>query len=77
MTKPTVVRNDLAIAPEIPVASQVSSTHTVDGIRYFCISRVMNAHPAEEKTIIDDETDENLRDYDEYMCGGEISESYM
>ena len=52
-------------------------THTVDGIRYFCISRVMTAQPAEDKPLIDDEMDDNLKDYDDFMCGGEISESYM
>lgn len=52
-------------------------THTVDGIRYFCISRVMTAQPAEDKPLIEDEMDDNLKDYDDFMCGGEISESYM
>lgn len=53
-------------------------THTVDACRYFCISR---AAAAEAKTnAVANETDyddEELCGYDEYMTGGNISDSYI
>lgn len=51
-------------------------THTVDGIRYFCVSRVVQAEP-EHAVIIIDEEDEHSESYEEYMCGGNVSSSYM
>ena len=51
-------------------------THTVDGIRYFCVSRVLTAEPTPEVLAKDVEEDVGT-DYDEYMCGGEITQSYM
>ena len=51
-------------------------THTVDGIRYFCVSRVLQASPETEAPVVD-EDEEQVTDYDEYMCGGEITASYM
>lgn len=51
-------------------------THTVDGIRYFCISRVISAERVAETEQRDIEEDIG-EDYDEYMCGGSITQSYM
>lgn len=48
-------------------------THTVDAMRYLCIFRALGAEPPVE--VYDD--DEPLIDYDEYMTGGEMSESYL
>lgn len=48
-------------------------THTVDAIRYLCVYRALGA---EEPVEIYDDEDE-LVDYDEYMTGGDASESYL
>lgn len=54
-------------------------THTVDAVRYFCISRAAAAElqqkTAEAKYYEDD--DEDLEDYDSYMTGGSISSAYI
>lgn len=52
-------------------------THTVDGIRYFAISRVLAAERQKPKDdgYWDDEVEEH--DYQTYMCGGDISEAYV
>lgn len=55
-------------------------THSVDGLRYFCISRTMPAIKEAEQTkgnrYADDR--EAVEDYEEYMTGsGEISASYI
>ena len=50
-------------------------THSVDGIRYFCVSRKMITELQGEEP--DEFEDEDKEDYDEVMTGGEISESYM
>lgn len=51
-------------------------THSVDMVRYFCISRVMPAEQkAEEEPDYDEE--ETVTGMEEYMCGGEITEAYM
>lgn len=53
-------------------------THTVDGIRYYCISRTLAAQAQEQKkdTFLEEmETQET--DYQDYMCGGEPSMSYL
>ena len=51
-------------------------THSVDMVRYFCVSRVS---PAEQEKEPPDpyEEDFKLEDMEEYMCGGEITEEYM
>lgn len=48
-------------------------THTVDGLRYFCISRTL---PTEVREQVE-EPDIELEDYDESMTGGEVSISYI
>lgn len=50
-------------------------THSVDGVRYFCVSRKMITELESEDT--DDYEDEHVEDYDEHMVGGQISDSYM
>lgn len=44
-------------------------THTVDGVRYYAISRVLSAEPEDEEEYVDP--------YEEYMTGGEITEGYL
>lgn len=56
-------------------------THTVDAVRYFCINRSMKAEkPIKKKPktldeILDGSAEED--NYEEFLCGGEISEQYM
>lgn len=50
-------------------------THTVDGIRYFCISRTLSTEIPE---AVDDWDDPDIEeDYDECMTGGEASAAYL
>lgn len=51
-------------------------THTVDAVRYFCISRTMAAESqnAQAEAIDYDDEDE---DYESYMTGGDISMAYV
>lgn len=52
-------------------------THSVDAVRYFCVSRVT---PAEAPTEIDEdfyEEDDAETGMEAYMCGGEITEAYV
>lgn len=53
-------------------------THTVDAARYFCIMRSLEAEAAKTKAAdkhFDDELSET--DYNDYMFGGEIKDSYL
>lgn len=50
-------------------------THTVDGVRYFCINRSIAAEAPEEPQ--EEEDFEVLEDYDSFMTGGQITASYM
>lgn len=52
-------------------------THTVDGIRYFCVSRVLAAASAAERMQEEDDDEDELTDYESYMTGGEIPEGYL
>ena len=52
-------------------------THTVDGIRYFCVSRVLAAEAIKDRTMQDEEDDDMLTDYESYMTGGEIPAGYL
>ena len=52
-------------------------THTVDGIRYFCVSRVLAAQAVTDKGAPDGDEDEDEESYDSFMTGGEISEGYL
>jgi len=51
-------------------------THTVDGIRYFCVSRSMKAYTPEKPKEYD-EFDDEPDTYESFITGGEASESYM
>jgi phage terminase large subunit len=51
-------------------------THSVDMVRYFCVSRVTPAEQKQEEIELYDEDDKN-EDMEAYMCGGEITEEYM
>ena len=52
-------------------------THTVDGIRYFCVSRVLAAEAIADRLQQEDDEDDTLTDYESYMTGGEIPEGYV
>lgn len=50
-------------------------THSVDGVRYYCVMRTM---PAEAVFEVDqDDFEEEEEDYESFMCGGEPSADYM
>ena len=50
-------------------------SHTVDSVRYFCVSRTVAAERISNAEIY--EENEQLEDYDEYMTGGEINAAYI
>ena len=52
-------------------------THTVDGIRYFCVSRVLAAETIADRMMQDEEDEDTLTDYESYMTGGEITAGYL
>lgn len=60
-------------------------THTVDGVRYFAVSRKLSPAPAEEpvkqtyEDIIDRKHDEYIEEnsFDSVMCGGEPTTDYI
>jgi len=52
-------------------------THTIDALRYFCISRqIITERPVEEK-IKDPFFEEEKEEFDNYIAGGDPSEQYM
>ena len=52
-------------------------THTVDGIRYYCISRTMAAEAQKAKDDFQEYLEDADTAYQEYMCGGAPTASYM
>jgi phage terminase large subunit len=52
-------------------------THTVDGVRYYCISRVLPAEAILAKEEYWEDDDEGVEDYDSFMRGGEITADYL
>ena len=56
-------------------------THTVDGVRYYCISRVLPAESEGERkkaAVRYEDEDESLESYEEWMIGsGVVSQSYL
>lgn len=52
-------------------------THTVDGVRYFCINRAVVSEKPIESVPKDELIDGQEENYDSYMTGGEPSLSYM
>jgi len=51
-------------------------SHTVDSLRYFCISRKMRAEVEKAAEEIEDEEDAG-EEYETFMTGGEADASYM
>lgn len=52
-------------------------THSVDAVRYYCVSRQMAAEARAEKAAALEAEEDSGQDYEGYMCGGEASENYM
>ena len=58
-------------------------THSVDMLRYFAISRARPAQKKERKkrinplTYLDDSDDDIKDNYQDFLCGGEITEHYI
>lgn len=50
-------------------------THRVDAVRYYCISRVVSAEAQALAEQYDDDVSEE--DYEEFMTGGEVTDSYI
>lgn len=62
--------NDCATTPH-------EITHSVDGVRYYCIMRTMPAERYVAQSEYDDFEEEGVMDYSSYMCGGEVDASYF
>lgn len=52
-------------------------THAPDAIRYFCAFRAMSAQAEESKGARFDADDDYIEDYDDFMTGGDASDSYL
>ena len=52
-------------------------THTVDGVRYWCVSRSLPAEPLREDTADLFEEEDGPEDYEAYMTGGEPTAGYL
>lgn len=53
-------------------------THTVDGIRYYCVSRTLRAErPVLGLDDIDPDELDTESDYESFMCGGDADASYL
>lgn len=52
-------------------------THTVDGLRYLCISYVSTAEPVKDVTPEELMAEDEGSDYEGFMCGGEIPSGYV
>lgn len=53
-------------------------THTVDGVRYYAVSRVLPAEAQNAAADLDwDDEDEKAEDYNTFMCGGEVTAGYL
>lgn len=51
--------------------------HNCDGLRYYCVSRQMAAVVEKEREESDYEEDEAVEEFDSYLVGGEVTQSYM
>lgn len=51
-------------------------THICDAIRYFCVTRTLQAEKM-ESVVIDDLDTSDLTDYDDEMTGGEVTDDYL
>ena len=52
-------------------------THTIDALRYYCISRVLSAEASVEVEEVDEYADDEIDDYDDFMTGGEVTAGYI
>ena len=52
-------------------------THTVDGCRYYCISRTLAAEAIKERMAAEEEEEEAETEYHYYMTGGAVTASYI
>ena len=52
-------------------------THSVDMLRYYCVSRTLAAEEQRAKQEAFDEADDRKRDYTEWMCGDAPTDDYM
>lgn len=52
-------------------------THTVDGVRYYCVSRVLPAEAILAKEEYWEDDEDSMEDYDSFMRGGEITADYL
>jgi phage terminase large subunit len=52
-------------------------THTVDGVRYFCINRSLASEKPAEVVQKDELIDAPEENYEDFMTGGEPSDSYV
>lgn len=52
-------------------------THTVDGCRYYCVSRTIAAEAVKTQREIEELEEEQESDYANYMTGGNASVSYL
>lgn len=50
-------------------------THLPDMLRYYCVSRMLKTEPVASQEV--DYDDEQLEDYEDFMCGGEATASYL
>ena len=51
-------------------------THICDALRYFCVTRTLQAEKM-ESVVIDDLDTSDLTDYDDEMTGGEMTDDYL
>lgn len=52
-------------------------THTVDGVRYFCINRALPSEKPKEEVSRDELIDEPEEKYENFMTGGEPTDGYL
>lgn len=52
-------------------------THSVDAVRYYCVSRTLAAEAAREKAEAAEDADSREQNYEDYMCGGDAGTDYM
>ena len=50
-------------------------THICDALRYYCVTRTLGAEIMEPARDYDD--DDNIEEYDDVMCGGEMNTGYL
>lgn len=78
----TLIRNLPALQHSEKNASDVSTephdiTHSPDALRYFCAYRAMGAMKDEAVERYDDDDGRVTEHYEDAMCGGAVTQSYM